>query len=47
VRKTREIDRNTYIDIDQKGNVFGIELLFVKERMPSSLKRFDVEKIPA
>ncbi len=45
VAKTREIDRNTILDFDKNGNVIGIELLFVKERMPSLLKEVQVENL--
>jgi len=36
VAKTKEIDDNTILDYDKKGNVIGVELLFVKERIPSA-----------
>jgi len=36
VVKTKEIDDNTILDYDSKGNVIGVELLFVKERIPSA-----------
>ena len=36
VLKTKEVDDNTILDYDKKGNVIGVELLFVKERMPST-----------
>jgi len=45
VEKTKAIDRNTIVDFDNKGNVIGIELLFVKERIPSLLKEIPVQKI--
>ncbi len=39
--KSKEIDRNTILDLDQEGNVIGIELLFVSKRfsqqIPSSI----------
>ena len=43
--KTKEIDQNTIVDYDEKGNVIGIELLFVKERFPSLLKEIQVENL--
>ena len=45
--KTKEVDDNTILDYDSKGNVIGIELLFVKERMPQLLKEFKVENLMA
>ena len=36
VAKTKETDDNTILDYDKKGNVIGVELLFVKERIPSA-----------
>ena len=35
VAETKKIDNNTILDYDDKGNVIGVEILFVKERMPS------------
>ncbi len=43
VAKTKEIDQNTIIDDDERGDVIGIGLLFVKERIPSLLKDIQVE----
>ena len=45
IAKTREIDENTVIDFNKKGQVIGVEILFVKERNPSLLKELKVEKI--
>lgn len=45
--KTKEVDDNTILDYDNKGNVIGIEILFVKERMPQLLKEFKVENLMA
>lgn len=50
VHKTKEADENTILDYDRNGNLIGIEILFVKERMPSllkSLKDVKVENIAA
>ncbi|MBS3106025.1 DUF2283 domain-containing protein [Candidatus Woesearchaeota archaeon] len=48
VDHTKEIDENTIADFNKKGQVIGVELLFVKERNPSLLKEFQVENlIPA
>ena len=33
VAKTKEVDDNTIIDLDNEGNVIGVEILFVKERI--------------
>ena len=32
--KTKIIDNNTILDLDKKGEVIGIELLFVSRRLP-------------
>ena len=32
--KTKVIDDNTILDLDKKGNVIGIELLFVSKHLP-------------
>ena len=46
INKTKEIDDNTILDYDKKGNVIGVELLFVKERMPSaSLSKITFENV--
>jgi len=33
--KCKKIDDNTILDLDKEGNVIGIELLFVSERLPN------------
>ncbi len=45
VHKTKEVDENTILDYDETGNVIGVELLFVKERMPEFLKQIQVENL--
>jgi uncharacterized protein YuzE len=35
--KCKEIDRNTILDLDEEGNVIGIELLFVSKRFPKQV----------
>ncbi len=35
--KCKEIDRNTILDLDEDGNVIGIELLFVTKRFPQGI----------
>lgn len=41
---TKKIDNNTLVDLDEEGNVIGIEILFVKERLPEFLERVQNEK---
>ena len=45
VAKTKEVDDNTIIDLDNEGNVVGVEILFVKERMPEFIEKVEVEKL--
>ena len=47
VETTREVDDNTILDYDKNGRLIGIELLFVKERMPHLLKEIQVENLLA
>ena len=47
VETTREVDDNTILDYDKRGRLIGIELLFVKERMPHLLKEIQVENLIA
>ena len=35
--KTRIVDRNTILNLDENDNVIGIELLFVSKRIPKNL----------
>jgi len=35
--KTKIIDKNTILNLDEKGEVIGIEFLFVSERIPKNL----------
>ncbi len=42
---SKEIDKNTIIDFNKKGEVTGVEILFVKERNPNLLKEFQVENL--
>ncbi len=44
VDHTQPIDENTILDFDKKGNILGIEILFVRERDPNILKAFTVEE---
>jgi len=45
VDHTKELDENTIIDYNKKNEVIGVELLFVKERNPDLLKKFQVENL--
>ena len=42
---TKEIDPNTLMDLNKKGEVIGIELLFVKERNPDLLRHIQIENV--
>ena len=44
---TKKLDNRTIIDFDKKGNVVGVELLFVKERNPDFLRKLQVENLAA
>ncbi|MEK6792420.1 MAG: DUF2283 domain-containing protein [Nanoarchaeota archaeon] len=35
--KCKEIDKNTILDLDEEGNVIGIEILFVSKRFPNKI----------
>ena len=41
---TRQIDENVIIDVDKEGCLLGVEVLFVKERVPELLKDLKCEK---
>ena len=43
VAKTQKIDDDTLVDLDAKGRVLSIELLFVRER--GLLKKFEIENL--
>ncbi|MBI2147643.1 DUF2283 domain-containing protein [Candidatus Woesearchaeota archaeon] len=45
VDHTSEIDDTTVVDFNKKGQVIGVELLFVKEKNPNFLKDFQIEGI--
>ena len=47
IATTHKIDDNTILDYDKSGRLVGIELLFVKERMPHLLKEIRVENLMA
>ena len=42
---TKEVDQNTLLDFNNKGELIGVELLFVKERNPAILKEFKAEHL--
>ncbi|MEK6940761.1 MAG: DUF2283 domain-containing protein [Nanoarchaeota archaeon] len=44
VDHTRKIDKNTIIDFAKDGSIIGIEILFVRERVPELLKEFKVSQ---
>jgi len=45
---TKEVDKNTILDFNKKGEVVGVEILFVKERNPNLLKELQFKNlIPA
>ena len=44
----KKIDEDTIIDLDNKGNILGIELLNVKKRIPmSSLSELKIQNLLA
>jgi uncharacterized protein YuzE len=44
--KIRKIDKNTILNVDEDGNVIGIELLFVSKHLPKNfLSQVVVETI--
>ncbi|MBI2631392.1 DUF2283 domain-containing protein [Candidatus Pacearchaeota archaeon] len=45
--KCKEIDRNTILDIDEEGNVIGIELLFVSKRFQKIPQNINIESLSA
>lgn len=44
VAKTIELDENVIIDLDESGEILGLEILFVKERNPDILKAFGIKE---
>lgn len=46
--KAKIIDKNTILNLDEKGNVIGIELLFVSKHIPKDLlSNISVENLTA
>ncbi|MDP3728890.1 MAG: DUF2283 domain-containing protein [bacterium] len=43
--KTVEVNEYTLLDYDKEGNLIGIEILFVKEHMPSLLGKVSVKNL--
>lgn len=45
--KNRKIDEFTIVDLDQEGNMLGIELLEVSKRIPiESLSEVNIKNLP-
>jgi len=45
VETTKPIDKNIILDFNKKGEVIGIEILWVKERVPDLLKILKIKMI--
>ena len=45
IDKTRKIDDNTILDYDKNGQLVGIEILFVKERIPEFLEEVKMKNL--
>ena len=45
--KNKKLNDYTILDLDKDGNLLGIEILFVKEKMPNLLKEIKVENLIA
>lgn len=46
--KTKKVDDFTILDLDKKGNILGIELLFVSKRIPAkSLSEVKIKNLVA
>ncbi len=45
VEKTKPIDKNIILDFNKKGEVVGIEILWVKERVLELLKILKIKAI--
>ncbi len=44
VHKTRKIEEGILVDIDEKGRIYGIEIVGVSERMPiASLGKINID----
>ena len=46
VKKTVEVNPRVIVDMGEKGNVIGIELLFVSEKMPKKNLHSDLVGLP-
>ena len=44
VAHTKKVDTNTILDYDNKGQIIGIELLFVTENNPDLIKEISAEQ---
>ena len=47
VDRSKEISKDMIVDYDKRGNIIGVELLFVKEKRPELLKQINVENLIA
>ena len=47
VHQTKHVDENTLVDLDKEGNVIGVEVLFVKERMPEFIAKIEAGELTA
>lgn len=46
VFKTKQVTDDTIVDMDKKGNVIGIELLFISKRIPvENLSNIDIKQL--
>jgi len=44
--KTKIIDKNTILNLDERGNVIGIELLFISKHLPKNfMQNISVENL--
>ncbi len=43
-KKKKKVDTNTILDYDNKGQIIGIELLFVTENNPDLIKEISAEQ---
>ena len=46
-KETIEVNSRVIVDVGENGKVIGIELLFVSEKMPKSILRSQLMRLPA
>ncbi|OHA04409.1 MAG: hypothetical protein A2934_02125 [Candidatus Sungbacteria bacterium RIFCSPLOWO2_01_FULL_47_10] len=46
VKRTVKVNPRVLVDVDEKGNVVGVEFLFVSQRLPKSALRSRAIRIP-